>query len=72
MRGGKTASTKATVGTEYVRHVCGFCEAQAGAYVRHYEVLRCVCGRFFWALQPKRSGPLVLVAHPGFHRLEAA
>jgi hypothetical protein len=34
-------------------------------YLKHYEVCRCQCGRFFWALQPKRSGPLKAFIWPG-------
>jgi hypothetical protein len=32
----------------------------------HYGVCRCPnCNCRFWALQPKRFGPLVLFPHPG-------
>ena len=42
------------------------CGKKHGAYLKHYQVLRGSCGAFFWALQPKREGPLVLFHHPGF------
>lgn len=45
----------------YVRVVCE-CGFRGGNYLRHYQVCRCVCGRFYWALQPKRNGPLVAFA----------
>lgn len=54
----------------YVRLECGFCGATGGQYMQHYGLLRCTCGRFFWALQPLRGGPLVLRPWPGRTRLE--
>lgn len=33
--------------------------------LRHWERLRCVCGRIWWALQPKRHGQLKLFPWPG-------
>lgn len=58
-------------GKAWLAHECGFCGAKGGQYLRHYEVMRCSCGHFFWALQPKWNGPLVLFVHPGFHPKEA-
>lgn len=48
-------------------HVCPGCETKGGAYLAHYGVMRCSCGLFFWALQLRRDGPLVLFPHPGFY-----
>lgn len=56
----------------YVRLECGFCQRKGGAYMGHYDLLRCVCGRAYWALQPHRGGPLVLVPWPGRDMAEAA
>lgn len=33
--------------------------------VRHWEKVRCVCGRIWWALRTKRNRPLVLFGWPG-------
>lgn len=55
----------------WVSHECGFCGAKGGQYLRHYDVLRCSCGHFFWALRPLRNGPLVLRVWPGRQRIEA-
>lgn len=33
--------------------------------VVHYDIIRCACGRFVWALQPKRNGPLKGYQWPG-------
>jgi len=51
----------------WLGHTCGFCGAKGGAYLTHYEILRCTCGHFFWALQPNAGGPLKLFQHPGFY-----
>jgi len=32
---------------------------------KHYEVSRVACGRFYWALQPRRNGNLQLFPWPG-------
>ena len=41
------------------------CESKGGQYLKHYDVVRCSCGKFFWALQPKRNGPLKAFPWPG-------
>ena len=41
------------------------CGKKIGTYFRHYDVARCSCGRAWWALQPKRNGPLALSIWPG-------
>lgn len=51
---------------EYLTTVQCRCGKKHGAYLKHYQLLRASCGVFFWALQPKRGGPLVLFPHPGF------
>jgi hypothetical protein len=43
---------------------CGFCGRKGGAYVEHYDLVRCGCGHLFWALQRRRSEPLMLLVHP--------
>jgi hypothetical protein len=25
--------------------------------MKHYEIMKCRCGRFWWVLQPLRNGP---------------
>ena len=32
---------------------------------KHYDVARAQCGRFFWALQPKRNGAMKMFPWPG-------
>ena len=59
-------------GTTWLAHECGFCGAKGGAYLAHYGVMRCSCGNFVWALQPRRDGPLELFPHPGFHPAPSA
>ncbi len=51
---------------ELVRFVCPHCRSK-GQLIGHYDVIRCGCGAFSWALRPKRSGPLVIFPHPGFY-----
>jgi hypothetical protein len=41
------------------------CDCKGGAYVDHYDLVRCHCGHTWWALRPERSGPLVLFRWPG-------
>lgn len=33
----------------------------------HYDIVRCTCGLFYWALRPKRNGLLVAYPYPGQH-----
>lgn len=42
------------------------CGAKGGNYLEHCELMRCKCGRFYWALQPTKGGPLKLYPHPGW------
>jgi hypothetical protein len=41
------------------------CGAKTGAYLNHYDICRCVCGRNYWALRPVHKGPLVAFYWPG-------
>jgi hypothetical protein len=50
---------------EWCAHVCE-CGSKGGQYLRHYGLMRCNCGRMFWALRPRRHGPLVLRPWPGY------
>lgn len=50
---------------QYVTVKCD-CGAKGGAYLRHYEFVRCVCGVRYWALRPLASGPLKAFVWPGF------
>lgn len=82
---GATPAAKAAVtvapampAVQYVRSPCE-CGAGGGwRMVGHYDVLRCQCGREFWALRPRRSGPLVafpwpgVVARPAYYEERAA
>lgn len=44
---------------------CGFCGAKGGQYVGHYDIVRCRCGKQFWALRPRKDGPLQFFEWPG-------
>lgn len=41
------------------------CGHQCGQYLQHYGLVKCSCDRVFWALRPKRNGPLILYPWPG-------
>lgn len=41
------------------------CGKTHGNYLAHYEILYAACGRYFWALQPKREGGFILKPWPG-------
>ena len=49
---------------ETVTLVCG-CGFKGHASQVHYGRVRCKCGRLFWALRPRRDGPLVAFPLPG-------
>ena len=51
--------------TQWVNLLCGWCGYKGGQYLGHYSVVRCVCGKMFWALQPARGGALVVFPWPG-------
>ena len=46
------------------------CGSKGGAYLVHYGLMRCSCGRMHWALQPDRLGPLILFPWPGLQKKE--
>lgn len=48
----------------WIEFVCA-CGEKWGQTVAHYDVIRCKCGKFFWALQPHRGGPLAMFPWPG-------
>lgn len=58
----KTAEVK-----QWVPGICD-CGPRVGQYLAHYDVMRCSCGKFFWSLQPKRDGPLVMFPWPGLSK----
>lgn len=43
---------------------CGACGHRATVYIEHYGKTYCKCGLTFWALQPRKGGPLKLFIHP--------
>jgi hypothetical protein len=48
---------------QYLTIECPWCGKKHGCNLTHYQVMRGSCGRYFWALQPKRNGPLQLFPH---------
>jgi len=50
--------------SHWVSVVCE-CGKKIGAHLSHYEILVCYCDRKYWAMRPKRFGPLVLFPYPG-------
>lgn len=58
-------SKTAEIPTEnYVALKCE-CGKRTGGYLAHYDIVRCACGNYFWALRPQRGGPLVAFPWPG-------
>jgi hypothetical protein len=53
---------------QYVPIPCECSEGKKGQYLEHYEIVRCNCGRVWWALQPDAGGPLVAHVWPGNYR----
>jgi hypothetical protein len=41
------------------------CGKKCAAYLRHWERVRCFCGRVYWALRPKKDGQMKLFPWPG-------
>jgi hypothetical protein len=64
--------TAPTHGSEQWVPVPCECGAKGGQYLAHYSLVRCSCGKYFWALQPKRGGPLVAFPWPGDCRVARA
>lgn len=50
---------------QYVSFVCDRCGKKVGCRLAHYDVMECVCGKEYWALQPLAGGPLVAFPWPG-------
>ena len=50
--------------TQRVEHTCD-CGHVVRCDIGHYQLVRCRCGIFYWALQPKRQGPFALFKWPG-------
>lgn len=55
---------------EPIRFKCS-CGRKGSANLKRYELVRCKCGQFYWALRPKRDGPLVAYLWPGERHLIA-
>jgi hypothetical protein len=55
-------SERAKMPKQWVPNIC---ECGGGAYLSHYDLMRCACGKWFWALRPKKNGPLVMFPWPG-------
>lgn len=49
---------------EHVNVPCA-CGSKGGANLRRYDLVRCKCGKMYWALRPDRGGPLVAFPWPG-------
>lgn len=64
---GLRIAKRAETAAAWVAFKCPFCFKKGGAVLKHYDLMRCACGVFFWALQPLRDGPLELFQHPGFY-----
>lgn len=47
---------------QWVSVHCDECGFKGRAYLAHYDGAVCRCGKRYWALQPKRGGPLVAFA----------
>lgn len=53
---------------QWVPSICDCHRAKGtkgGQYLFHYDRLICSCGKTYWALLPKRGGPLVMFPWPG-------
>jgi hypothetical protein len=56
--------SKAKAATEeWLAMLCD-CGNKLVAHLKHYDVVRCECGRLYWALQPKRDGQLTFFPYP--------
>lgn len=55
---------RATATTQPVRFKCA-CGHSSTEVAGHYDIVRCKCGKFQWALQPRRGGPLRFFPWPG-------
>lgn len=50
--------------SEHLSLVC-VCGNHGMVWIKHWQRIRCVCGRLWWALRPKRNRPMKLVPWPG-------
>lgn len=57
-------SKRAEEKEQWVASICD-CGFKGGAYLKHYGIMRCECGKFWWALRPERAGPLLAYPWPG-------
>lgn len=63
--GSATGSPRPAVpSVQFLRCPCDCGKPRGWRFVEHYDVVRCVCGNYFWALRPKRNGPLVAKPYP--------
>lgn len=46
---------------QFLRTPC----CKGAVYLKHYQIVRCDCGNYYWALQPNRGGDFVLDEWPG-------
>lgn len=44
---------------QYVTLTCDVCFLKGGGYLGHYDLIRCSCGKIYWALRPAEGGQLV-------------
>jgi hypothetical protein len=65
-----TSEEKREAGYQWVPLNCD-CGSKGGQYLGHWQICRCSCGRYFWALQPLKRGPLVAKFWPGDFRTGA-
>lgn len=49
--------------SEWLTVKCKCGKTHSGEFT-HYQIVRAKCGRSYWALQPKRNGPMKLFLHP--------
>lgn len=52
-------------GPQYIIFLCDACGKKFRLQASHYDKFRCMCGKAYWALRPKRYGPLLAYAWPG-------
>jgi len=64
-------TTKPDDKEQFVKLNCD-CGSGGGQYLRRYSLCQCSCGKMWWALRPKRDGPLVAYPWPGDARMERA
>lgn len=60
----RTDTKRAEDIAQAVAFQCG-CGKRWAQTLRHYEIVRCKCGRLWWVLQPRRDGPFESFRWPG-------